>query len=114
MIKKKIATNLATSPSCDKLKNGLAGTGQIMVKYPQLCFRVAKFFAMGSPIAMFQTVRGIERLDRDFKLPTCDEFYNIFHPFDPIAYRFEPLVCPEVCNKTVGLTELFLNKRNES
>ena len=61
-------------------KHGLAGTGQLMVKYPQLNFRVAKFFALGSPIAMFQTVRGIERIDPEFKFPTCDEFFNIFHP----------------------------------
>jgi hypothetical protein len=27
--------------------------------------------------------------------------------------QYEPF-SPEVCNKTVGLTELFLNKRNES
>ena len=59
---------------------GLAGTSQMYVKYPQLNFRVSNFFAMGSPIAMFLTVRGIEKLDTDFKLPTCDQFFNIFHP----------------------------------
>ena len=51
-----------------------------MVKYPQLNFKVKKFFALGSPIAMFQTVRGIERIEPDFKFPTCEEFFNIFHP----------------------------------
>lgn len=102
---------MATSASCDKLKNGLAGTGQIMVKYPQLSFPVAKFFALGSPISMFQTVRGIEKIDTDFKFPTCDEFYNIFHPYDPIAYRFEPLVCSDVLLKPVLLAHHKGRKR---
>lgn len=41
---------------------------------------------------MFVTVRGIDRLGIDFVLPTCPKFYNIFHPYDPIAYRFETLI----------------------
>lgn len=93
---KKIELNLRTSPSNSDFKNGLAGTGQIIVKYPQLNFKVSKFFALGSPIPVFQAVRGIEKMDLDYKFPTCDGFYNIFHPFDPVAYRFEPLVCPTV------------------
>ena len=30
--------------------------------------------------AMFLTVRGVDGLGEDFKLPTCQGFYNIFHP----------------------------------
>jgi hypothetical protein len=45
---------------------------------------------------MFVTIRGIDNLGLDFKLPTCDGFYNIFHPFDPVAYRIEALVNPEL------------------
>lgn len=41
---------------------------------------------------MFITVRGIESLGEDFVLPTCPMFFNIFHPFDPVAYRVEALV----------------------
>lgn len=41
---------------------------------------------------MFVTVRGIDRLGEDFVLPTCPRFYNIFHPYDPVAYRFETLI----------------------
>ena len=50
---------------------------------------------------MFLTFRGIEKLGTDFKFPTCDEFFNIFHPFDPVAYRFEPLVCANPILKPV-------------
>ena len=43
-------------------------------------------------IGMFVAVRGIDTLGADFRLPTCPGFFNIFHPFDPVAYRIEPLV----------------------
>lgn len=59
---------------------GIAGTGQPFINYPQLIFKPKKFFALGSPISMFVTVRGIDKLGLDFKLPTCEGFYNIFHP----------------------------------
>jgi len=59
---------------------GLAGTGQLMIKYPQLNFKIDNFFALGSPIGAFITVRGIEKLGTEFKLPICENFFNIFHP----------------------------------
>ena len=66
---------------------GPAGTGQPSVTYPALCFEPAAFYALGSPIGMFLAVRGIESLGPSFSLPTCDRFFNIFHPYDPVAYR---------------------------
>lgn len=41
---------------------------------------------------MFVTIRGIDTLGLDYKLPTTEGFYNIFHPYDPVAYRIEALV----------------------
>ena len=73
-----------------------AGTGQAAMVYPQLVFEPSKFFALGSPIGMFVTIRGIDKLGMDFRLPTCDGFYNIFHPYDPVAYRIEALINPEL------------------
>ncbi|CAB0038290.1 unnamed protein product, partial [Trichogramma brassicae] len=74
---------------------GNAGTGQPFINYPQLQFKPQAFFALGSPIGMFVTVRGIDNLGEDFTLPTCPAFFNIFHPFDPVAYRVESLINPE-------------------
>lgn len=71
---------------------GTGGTGQPYISYPQLIFKPKAFFALGSPIGMFVTVRGIDFLGEDFVLPTCPSFFNIFHPFDPVAYRIEPLL----------------------
>ncbi|XP_055525898.1 proteoglycan 4 isoform X2 [Wyeomyia smithii] len=77
---------------------GPAGTGQPYIAYPQLLFNPKKFFALGSPIGMFVTVRGIDALGLDFRLPTCEGFFNIFHPYDPVAYRIEALVNTELSN----------------
>ena len=90
------AENLTRKKSVDYYEYGLAGTGQLFVKYPKLDFHVDNFFALGSPIAMFLTVRGIDKLKETYSLPTCQGFFNIFHPFDPVAYRLEPLIVPNI------------------
>ncbi|KAL8173887.1 UNVERIFIED_CONTAM: Phospholipase ddhd2, partial [Gekko kuhli] len=71
-------------------------TGQVSANYPQLIYKPQIFFAFGSPIGMFLTVRGIKRIDPTYSLPTCKGFFHIFHPFDPVAYRIEPLIVPDV------------------
>ena len=40
-----------------KIIQGLAGTGQTYVEYPQLTFVPQHLFALGSPIGLFLTVR---------------------------------------------------------
>lgn len=77
---------------------GTDGTGQPLISYPQLQFHPKNFFALGSPIGMFVTVRGIDALGENFHLPTCPAFFNIFHPFDPVAYRIETLILPDLIN----------------
>lgn len=66
-----------------------------LIEYNRLKFPVAYFFALGSPIAMFLTIRGVTSIASDFTLPTCKGLLHIFHPYDPIAYRIEPLIDPE-------------------
>ncbi|KAL0979314.1 hypothetical protein UPYG_G00183540 [Umbra pygmaea] len=68
------------------------GIGQVSINYPQLAFHPQAFFAFGSPIGMFLTVRGLKRIDPNYSFPTCKNFYNIYHPFDPVAYRIEPMI----------------------
>uniref|UniRef100_A0A8C5HI41 DDHD domain-containing protein n=1 Tax=Gouania willdenowi TaxID=441366 RepID=A0A8C5HI41_GOUWI len=72
------------------------GIGQVSIDYPQLAFHPQTFFAFGSPIGMFLTVRGLKRINLNYKFPTCKGFYNIYHPFDPVAYRIEPMIVSEV------------------
>eukprot|EP00794_Sanderia_malayensis_P004232 gene4232-4795_t len=76
-------------------KRGVAGTGQPTVLYSKLDFNPAHFFALGSPIGLFTTVRGVSSFGLNFKLPTCF-CLQYFSPYDPVAYRIEPLVNPEL------------------
>ncbi|XP_061624099.1 phospholipase DDHD2 isoform X3 [Phyllopteryx taeniolatus] len=76
--------------------SGSLAKGQVSIDYPQLAFQPQTFFAFGSPIGMFLTVRGLKRIDLNYSFPTCESFYNIYHPFDPVAYRIEPMIIPEV------------------
>ncbi|NP_001091152.1 SEC23 interacting protein S homeolog [Xenopus laevis] len=77
------------------------GTGQVCVKYNSLDFEPVNFFALGSPIGMFLTVRGLEKIEETYRLPTCKGFFNIYHPLDPVAYRLEPMIIPDIDLKPV-------------
>uniref|UniRef100_A0A2P2MMW6 DDHD domain-containing protein n=1 Tax=Rhizophora mucronata TaxID=61149 RepID=A0A2P2MMW6_RHIMU len=80
------------------------------IKYTKLEFKVDTFFAVGSPLGVFLALRNI-RLGigkgQDYweeeniieEMPACRQMLNIFHPFDPVAYRVEPLVCKEYLDK---------------
>ncbi|KAG9354715.1 hypothetical protein JZ751_001428 [Albula glossodonta] len=72
------------------------GIGQVSINYPQLAFQPQTFFAFGSPIGMFLTVRGLKRIDPNYTFPTCKSFFNIYHPFDPVAYRIEPMIVSDM------------------
>ncbi|GCB73427.1 hypothetical protein scyTo_0002539 [Scyliorhinus torazame] len=78
-----------------------AGAGQVSVAYQTLDFEPDNFFALGSPIGMFLTVRGLEKIDENYRLPTCKRFFNVYHPLDPVAYRMEPMILPDLCIKPV-------------
>ncbi|XP_076025417.1 SEC23-interacting protein isoform X2 [Genypterus blacodes] len=77
------------------------GTGQVSVVYHALDFEPVNFFALGSPIGMFLTVRGLEKIEETYQLPTCKGFFNIYHPLDPVAYRMEPMILTDVDLKPV-------------
>ncbi|XP_044765161.1 SEC23-interacting protein [Coccinella septempunctata] len=77
---------------------GATGAGITRIHYPQLTFQPKALFAMGSPIGMFVTVRGLDSLGEDFALPNCESFFNIFHPYDPVAYRIESLINPKLAS----------------
>ncbi|KPM07410.1 phospholipase DDHD2-like protein [Sarcoptes scabiei] len=69
----------------------LADTETESTTIHQINFKPKCLFALGSPLAAFLTIRNIN-LDLNFKLPTCEGFFNIFHPYDPVAYRIEPMI----------------------
>ncbi|XP_004365423.2 Ddhd2 protein [Capsaspora owczarzaki ATCC 30864] len=63
---------------------------------PQLNFDVDHCFLIGSPVGLFTTLRGrrIGHNEGDC-FPACRRLYNIFHPYDPVAYRIEPCLSRE-------------------
>uniref|UniRef100_A0A1I7YIL8 DDHD domain-containing protein n=1 Tax=Steinernema glaseri TaxID=37863 RepID=A0A1I7YIL8_9BILA len=57
----------------------------------KLDFRVENLFCVGSPLAVFLIMRGVEA---EYLIPKgcpVGRILNIFHPYDPVAYRIEPL-----------------------
>ncbi|XP_057975003.1 phospholipase SGR2 isoform X2 [Malania oleifera] len=80
------------------------------IKYTKLEFKVDTFFAVGSPLGVFLSLRNVrigigkghEYWGEEYiseEMPACRKMFNIFHPFDPVAYRIEPLVCKEYIGK---------------
>jgi DDHD domain len=63
--------------------------------YPQLDFEVDNAFMLGSPIPVFLMIRNQRKpLAVDHVLAGCPRVFNIFHPYDPVSYRIEPLLHP--------------------
>jgi phospholipase DDHD1 len=57
----------------------------------ELKFQVENMFAIGSPLAVFLVMRGVDFKKVLPKNENVKHIYNIFHPYDPVAYRLEPL-----------------------
>ncbi|KAL3699024.1 hypothetical protein R1sor_017046 [Riccia sorocarpa] len=80
------------------------------ISYTKLDFKADTFYAVGSPLGVFLSLRNI-RLGigegQDYwnddsieeEMPDVRQMMNIFHPYDPVAYRIEPLVCREFVEK---------------
>ncbi|KAK9023748.1 hypothetical protein V6N11_003949 [Hibiscus sabdariffa] len=80
------------------------------IRYTKLEFKVDTFFAVGSPLGVFLALRNVRiglGKGQDYwdeeniseEMPACRQMFNIFHPYDPVAYRIEPLVCKEYITK---------------
>ncbi|EYC13962.1 hypothetical protein Y032_0042g628 [Ancylostoma ceylanicum] len=61
----------------------------------ELQFKVKYLFAIGSPLAVFLVMRGATYADLLPAKMNVERIFNIFHPYDPVAYRLEPLFIPE-------------------
>ncbi|XP_063426380.1 phospholipase DDHD1-like [Mytilus trossulus] len=62
-----------------------------------LKFHVDNLFCVGSPLAVFLALRGVRPTPKgtiDHILPqsVCKRLFNLYHPYDPVAYRIEPLI----------------------
>ncbi|KAJ2960748.1 hypothetical protein NQZ79_g3985 [Umbelopsis isabellina] len=60
------------------------------ITVPILDFNVRFLFTCGSPVAACLVLRGLDFLY--YRPPMRTKLYNVFHPFDPLGYRIEPMV----------------------
>ncbi|KAI9365330.1 DDHD domain-containing protein [Pilaira anomala] len=73
------------------------------IKFSKLDFKPDFFYGLGSPLGAVLTFRG---QDPTHYHPETDiQFENVFHPFDPIGYRFEPLYSDYFTDKPAVLIE---------
>eukprot|EP00899_Mesostigma_viride_P012810 jgi/Mesvir1/2152/Mv16669-RA.2 len=94
-----------------KRRKGAHRKVEMHVHYPHLEFQVDTFFAVGSPLGMFLSLRGwspehvlggssaappLSPGASEEYLPSVRRVINLFHPHDPVAYRLEPLIASEL------------------
>ncbi|KAI8092108.1 hypothetical protein BDF21DRAFT_490741 [Thamnidium elegans] len=73
------------------------------INFTKLDFKPHYFYGLGSPLGAVLTFRG---QDPTLYHPDFDiQFENVFHPFDPIGYRFEPLFNDYFTDKPAVLIE---------
>jgi hypothetical protein len=68
------------------------------INYPKLTFKPQNLFCIGSPTGMFEAIRPHNQCklhEYDFQFFNNCNIWNIFHPYDPVAYRIEPLIHAE-------------------
>ncbi|RQP03542.1 hypothetical protein POPTR_019G072300v4 [Populus trichocarpa] len=109
----KATESMTKQPISKKLAVGLDEASKSYtpyIKYTKLEFKVDTFYAVGSPLGVFLSLHNVriglgkgkeywaeENISEE--MPACRQMLNIFHPFDPVAYRIEPLVCKEFISK---------------
>ncbi|XP_070577524.1 phospholipase DDHD1-like isoform X2 [Ptychodera flava] len=83
----------------EELESKLLSKNQVaaVTRMPTLNFKVENMFCLGSPLAVFLSMRGVRphgKGKQDVILPKsqCQRLFNIYHPADPVAYRIEPLL----------------------
>ncbi|ETB61513.1 hypothetical protein YYC_01394 [Plasmodium yoelii 17X] len=67
------------------------------LKY-ELKSKIDYLFMLGSPLSALLSLYKPEYINDGLKLIDNIKFYNIFHGFDPVAFRIEPLIYPKVNN----------------
>ncbi|KAL1924230.1 uncharacterized protein VTP21DRAFT_7265 [Calcarisporiella thermophila] len=64
--------------------------GKYPHRVPKLDFKIKHLFTCGSPVAAVIVMRSQEM--KEYPLPDYCRLHNIFHPYDPLGYRTEPLI----------------------
>lgn len=64
----------------------------------QFIFDITNVFIFGSPLGMILSAKMFQK--GDFKIETlpCQQFYNLFHPTDPLSCRIESMMNRKMAN----------------
>ncbi|ORX90986.1 hypothetical protein K493DRAFT_409572 [Basidiobolus meristosporus CBS 931.73] len=85
------------------------GRAKFNIHVPKLKFKPSFFFSMGSPIAAVMVMRN-QTFDQ-YKVPDYCIHHNIFHPYDPFAYRMEPMIDEKYRELTPNVLPIFSSPR---
>ncbi|KAI1320100.1 hypothetical protein EDD11_002072 [Mortierella claussenii] len=75
---------------------------------PKLLFRPHYLFTVGSPVGAVMVMRNLDW--ETFHPPDDIIHHNLFHPFDPLGYRIEPLIDPVFA----GIPAVLMNSYSNS
>ncbi|EUD68936.1 hypothetical protein C922_00627 [Plasmodium inui San Antonio 1] len=60
--------------------------------------KIDYFFMLGSPLSALLSLYKPDYINKGLRLMEGIKFYNLFHGFDPVAFRIEPLIYPKIKN----------------
>ncbi|GJJ76379.1 hypothetical protein EMPS_08738 [Entomortierella parvispora] len=90
---KNSATDQASQqPSEKKARIRKQDDPKFRIHVPKLKFRPDQLFTVGSPVGAVLVMRNLHW--KTFHPPADIIHHNLFHPFDPLGYRIEPLIDP--------------------
>ncbi|KAI8641051.1 DDHD domain-containing protein [Parasitella parasitica] len=99
---------LSNQPRSDITKKETQRHSKLEFDFPTLDFKPDYLFNLGSPLSAFLTVRNQD--PRVYHPDPSIIFENIFHPYDPLAYRFEPMLDPDHKHTTAIMIDESSNR----
>nr|SPJ13407.1 phospholipase DDHD1, putative [Plasmodium sp. DRC-Itaito] len=89
--------SLGSAMAYEILHNVKVRISESNLKY-NLKSKIHYLFMLGSPLSALLSLYKPEYINDGLKLNNGLKFYNIFHGFDPVAFRIEPLIYPRIKN----------------
>ncbi|CRG97640.1 phospholipase DDHD1, putative [Plasmodium gallinaceum] len=89
--------SLGSAMAYEILNNVKVRISESNLKY-NLKSKIHYLFTLGSPLSALLSLYKPEYINNGLKLIKELKFYNIFHGFDPVAFRIEPLIYPKIKN----------------
>ncbi|GAA5807379.1 hypothetical protein MFLAVUS_000739 [Mucor flavus] len=74
----------------NQLQKNIKHISKLDMTFPRLDFKPDYLFTLGSPLSAFLTVRNQD--PKVYHPHPSIIFENIYHPYDPLAYRLEPML----------------------